>query len=384
MNILQIISSAGLYGAESVILNLSRVLNKSGHRSILGVFANSANPNLQLHERALDEGIESVVIPCSGQLDRAVNRRIRGLAQQAGVDIVHAHGYKADTYAYVALRSAGLPLISTCHGWLDNDARAYLYGVLDRIVLRKYCRVVAVSDEVRQRLLKAGISDERIVVIRNGIDVHRYHGAVSGQEGVPDREEMVVGLVGRLSYEKGVDIFIRAAALVLADHPSARFVVVGDGPDKSELDSLIDELKLGSSVLLSGRCDDMASAYRTFDVMVSASRQEGLPIAILEGMASGLPVVATAVGDVPSLIRNGETGLLLPPEEPSALAGAITNLLNDHELRRRLGLAARRLIEREYSSERMLGDYLAVYESALNGKAERSAEIASHGRREER
>jgi glycosyltransferase involved in cell wall biosynthesis len=171
--------------------------------------------------------------------------------------------------------------------------------------------------------------------------------------------------VGRLSVEKGVDIFLNAAAHVLAQIPDARFVVAGDGPDRAKLDALIDELGIRGSVRLLGRRDDMPSVYASLDVMVSASRREGLSIAILEGMASRLPLVATPVGEIPAVIRNGRTGVIVPVEDPEALAEAIIGLLQDSAQRERFGSAARQRVQDEYSAARMTADYLRVYEEAL-------------------
>ena len=363
MKILHIISSSGMYGAEAVILNLSRTLNEGGHRSMVGVFANASNPNLQLHQSDISEGIESHLIPCKGQLDRVVLSGIRELVASTQADVVHAHGYKADVYAYLALRGAHMPMVSTCHNWLDNDPLVYLYGVIDRLVLRRYAAVVAVSDEVKQRLLHSGVRAAKVHQIRNGIDLRPFERAAPTL-----REEMhlgqvpIVGLVGRLAKEKGVDIFLRAAAQVLRDFPSAQFVVVGDGPDREQLDGLVSELKLREHVSLLGRRDDMPSVYASLDVMVSASRQEGLPMAILEGMASSKPMVATAVGDVPAVVLDGRTGVLVPAENVPLLAAAIARLLHDAALREQLGSAARELIQQEFSAGRMAAEYLRVYQ----------------------
>ncbi|HEU5340727.1 glycosyltransferase family 4 protein [Edaphobacter sp.] len=363
MRVLHVISSGGMYGAEAVILNMSRVLNEGSHTSVLAVFANSPNPNLQLHERAATEGIESHLVPCRGQLDRSAIAGIRDLAQQVKADVVHAHGYKADIYAYLALRGKA-PLISTCHTWYDNDLTVRIYGAADRFVLRKYQRVVAVSDEVRQRLLKAGVREEKIRLIQNGIDLRPFqHAAPSLRDGL-EVDQPLIGLVGRLAPEKGVDIFLRAASRVLARMPASRFVVVGDGPDRTKLESLIDELHLRQHVSLLGQRSDMPSVYASLDVMVSASRQEGLPIAILEGMASNRALVATAVGEVPSVIANGRTGVLVPAPDEGLLAEAIVNLLSDPERRARLGMAAAQLVADEFSAERMTQDYLRTYEEA--------------------
>src|ERR1700674_5162751 len=117
-----------MYGAEAVILNLSRTLNEGGHSSVLGVFSNSANPNLQLHEAAVREGIESHLIPCKGQIDGSVIASIRKLAARTNAEIVHAHGYKADIYVYLALRTSRMPFVSTCHNWIDSKLLVSLYG----------------------------------------------------------------------------------------------------------------------------------------------------------------------------------------------------------------------------------------------------------------
>ena len=362
MKVLHIISSGGMYGAEAVILNLSRTLNEGGHHGILGVFSNSANPNLHLHESAAKSGVESHLIPCQGQIDRTVTRRIRALARQTQADVVHAHGYKADVYAYLALRGSGIPLVSTCHNWLEQNALVSFYGMVDRFVLRKYTAVVAVSDEVRRRLLNAGVSEDQIYKVENGIDLRPFERArPSLPEEVGAERALIVGWVGRLSREKGADILIHAAAKVLAHLPKTKFMVVGDGPERNELESLIDNLNIRSSISLTGRREDIPSMFASFDVVVSSSRQEGLPMAILEGMASRLPWVATAVGDVPTVIQDDVTGVLVPPEDVELLAAALVDLLQDADRRERLGVAARQLAEDRFSAERMTGDYLRIY-----------------------
>jgi glycosyltransferase involved in cell wall biosynthesis len=355
-----------MYGAEAVILNLSRFLNEGPHCSMVGVFSNSSAPNHQLYERAVKEGIESNLIPCNGQVDRTTIANIRELAVRTGADVVHAHGYKADIYVYLALRGLGIPFVSTCHTWYDNDLSVFLYGVADRFVLRKFARVVAVSDEVRVRLLKAGVREEKVDLVRNGIDLRPFDNVVPSLREVSASDgPLIVGLIGRLSWEKGIDIFLRAVARVVVEFPSAKFVVVGEGPDQDKLELLIDELGVRENISMLGRREDMPSIYASLDVMVSSSRQEGLPMAILEGMASGLPLVATAVGEVPTVVKDGRTGVLVPPEDAGSLAAAIVDLLRDSAKRLRLGEAAKQLIKEEYSAERMTADYLRVYAEAI-------------------
>lgn len=369
MKILHVISSGGMYGAEAVILNLSRTLNQNSHVSFLGVFSNAQNPNLQLHEAAIQEGIESHLIPCNGQVDRTVATVIRELAKKTGADIVHAHGYKADVYTYFALRNTKIPFVSTCHNWLKEGLLVSCYGIADRFVLRNYAAVIAVSDEVKMRLLKAGVHEDKVHLIQNGIDLRPFSEAIPSLRVDPSsRNALTVGWIGRLSHEKGADIFLQAAAIVLAEYPGARFVLVGDGPDLSMLNALAQKLDVEENVSFVGRRSDMPGIYASLDVMVSSSRQEGLPMAILEGMASGLSLVATTVGDVPTVVLDGRTGITVPSENVELLAAGIVKLLQDSEIRARYGKAARKLVEEKFSAERMADDYLRVYAGVVRGR----------------
>jgi len=384
MRVLHLISSGGMYGAEAVILNLSRTLNQQGHASIVGVFSNASNPNLQLHEVALAEGIESHQIPCRGQIDRSVPLAIRSLAASMRAEVIHAHGYKADVYAWLAMRGSGsqrgIPLVSTCHTWYDDNPLGWLYGALDRRVLRRYQAVIAVSDDVRTRLLAAGVLANRIHFIRNGIDLRPFNNAntrppsfvsastatadplASGAaDGTPNSQELLVGWVGRLTRDKGPDLFLRAIAQLRNRFPATRYIMVGEGPYRPECERLIAELAVGDLVQLLGQRSDMPAIFASCDLMVSSSRLEGLPMAILEGMAASLPWVAASVGAVPLAIRDGESGILIPPENVEILAASMARLMLHPEERARMGAAARTLAEREFSAERMTEDTLKVY-----------------------
>jgi glycosyltransferase involved in cell wall biosynthesis len=377
MRVLHVISSGGMYGAEAVILNLARAMEGGPHGMALGSFDNRPNANLELHQAAVGRGLESHLVLCRGQMDRSAVGRLRELARETGADVVHAHGFKADIYTYLAMRGRGAALVSTCHTWYDTDWRVRLYGALDRFVLRRYVRVVAVSEEVRGRLLRAGVDAARVRMVRNGVDLGPFAGAEPGTGsggGSGLRAELagalpagapLIGLVGRLAWEKGVDVFVHAAARVAEEFPEARFVIAGEGPERAMVEGLIGELGMGAKVTMLGRRDDMAGVYASLDVMVSASRQEGLPMALLEGMASGRAIVATAVGEVPGLIADGETGMLVAAEDVATLAAGIAGLLRAPERRARLGAEARRRVQEEYSAERMAGEYLRVYEEAV-------------------
>ena len=257
-----------------------------------------------------------------------------------------------------------MPLVSTCHTWYDDNRLVWLYGVIDRRVLRRYHAVVAVSDDVRQRLLHSGVQPDHIHFLRNGIDLRPFTNATPSLRhlAVPP-DGLLIGWVGRLTHDKGPDLFLRAIARLRPDFPTTRYLMVGEGPYRPEVERLLADLALGDIVHLLGQRSDMPSVYASCDLLVSSSRQEGLPMAILEGMATGLPWIAPTVGAIPLAIRDGENGILIPPENAEILATSIARMMRSPEERARMGTAARSLTESEFSAQRMSADYLSVYEN---------------------
>jgi len=194
-----------------------------------------------------------------------------------------------------------------------------------------------VSEAARVHALSVGVEPARVTLIRNGVDGARFAPrATRVRDGTP-----FVGYVGRLSPEKNPPLFLKTAALVLARHPQARFVVIGDGPMRAELEALAGELAMGHAIAFHGECENMPERYRNLDVLVATSWHEGTPLAVLEAMASGLPVVATDVGGVPELVASGVTGWLAAPGDEAALAERVIALLRSPETMCRFGEAAR-------------------------------------------
>jgi glycosyltransferase involved in cell wall biosynthesis len=369
MKVLHLISSGGMYGAEAVILSLTRAMSEKGHSSELALFHSETQPNEELELAAERASLPCHRIATSGPLDRTIPAQLRALMKQTGADVLHTHGYKADVYAWTAFRSLPVaPLVSTCHNWIDTTRALRIYGRLDRRVLRGFGAVIAVSEDVASRLRASGIPGFRVHLVRNGIDIPSPAGPIEMPPAAEVRDPMrplTVGLVARLSPEKGVDVFLRAAAQVKQQLPGIRFVVAGEGPDRPVLEQLIDTLGLQECVTLMGRVEDMPAFYASIDLLVCSSRTEGLPMALLEGMAVGLPVVATPVGEVPQLVLDGRSGCLVPVDDPAALAAAISSVLRDAGLRASMGLASRARVKESYSAQRMATAYVSVYQEVL-------------------
>ncbi len=370
MKVLHLISSGGMYGAEAVILSLLAERNRAEPNSCaLAIFHNPNAPPPMLHAVARERGFAAELlhlVSCRGQLDPRVPAQLRTLASCFGAEIVHTHGYKADIYAAITWRGSAPTLVSTCHTWYDNDLALRIYGAADRWVLRRFAAVVAVSEEVRARLLAAHVPAERIRVVHNGVDPDRFsQAATARRQSRSDSGALRVGLVGRLAPEKGIDLFLRAAALVLRQAPEISFAIAGDGPERGKLQELLAELHLEGKVTLLGRQEDMPAFFSTIDLLVSSSLQEGLPVALLEGMASGLPLVATRVGAVADIVLDGKTGLLVEAGQPEPLAAAVLQFASNPTWCERFGRAGQQRLAQEFSAHRMNAAYGQVYEQAF-------------------
>jgi len=370
MRILQIISSGGLYGAEQVVLNLARHLERMGHEGQIAVFENRHAPNVHVARAAAALHLPVQLIPCRGRLDWNMVARLRNMVESYGPDVVHMHGYKADIYGHAAIRSLQTASVSTCHGWVDNTLAVRAYGFVDRWVLRRFDLVFAVSTEIAERLRRAGVSPGKIRVIANGIDVAGFATDVPTlrRELGLDSKCVLVGAVGRLSLEKGFDVLVAAAKIVVQQFPEVKFVIIGDGPERTKLEQLTRECGLQEKLFWAGRRDDMAGVYASLDVQVQPSLQEGLPMTVLEGLAAEKPIVATRVGAVETVISDEQTGLLVEPGSADGIASAVTRLIRDSSLRIRLGQAGRARVEAKFSARAMTEKYLEAYADAFRGR----------------
>lgn len=280
--------------------------------------------------------------------------------------VVHANSSKAGILGRLAAVAARVPVrLFTVHGWAFKAhagiaAKAYLWA--DRLMSPLTTMTICVAESERRAGLRARTCRAgRTVVIHNGVDLAQLR-RLPGAAGMP----VTLLSVGRLRPPKDFTTLVRAVAAL--DPGSARLRIAGDGPDRTALATEVARLDLGGVVELLGQRGDVDELLAGADVFVLSSDSEGLPMSVLEAMAAGLPVVASAVGGVPELVRDGETGALVPPRDSAALAGAIRRLVVDPALRDRLGEAGRRRVEREFSLDRCRREHLEIYRDALRRK----------------
>jgi glycosyltransferase involved in cell wall biosynthesis len=367
MKILQLISSAGFFGAESVVLQLSRELNSLRVKNVIGGFDNSQNHHTEIAWHAEKYNLDVAVFKCGGKIDVKTLFDIKKFVKDNEIDIIHTHGYKSDVYGFMAGYLLKKPLMSTCHNWISDDLRTRAYYRLDKTILRRFHRVVAVSEDIETELLRNRISRNKISLIFNGIDTSKF-GDGSGnirREFNIDDSTKVIGTVARFTAEKGMPYLLEAAKELLNSFPDIVFMIVGDGPLKNDLAKKSIDLGISERVVFTGMRDDMPEVYSAMDIFVLPSLKEGLPMVLLEAMSAGKPVVATSVGAVTRVIENGKEGLLVSPGDANELKRAITLMLTDGEFSRQVSRNAYNRVSGNFSSKAMCSRYLEIYETLV-------------------
>lgn len=366
LTILSLISSEGYYGAENMLVALARNLSQLSCRCIVAVFCDSRFHHTEVGEHAQRQGLTVEIVPCNGKWDWSTVAEIRKLLVKHNVDLLHAHGYKSDFYAYLAAWPKRVALLATSHNWPSKLLTMRAYAALDRLVLRRFDKVIVVSGVVSDTLRRWGVAPDKISTIFNGVDIERFNGArPTLRSEIAPEDHSLVGFVGRLVPDKGGEFLLRAAAHVLAIHPKTTFVLVGEGPSRKEWETRATQLGIGHHVVFAGVRDDMPGVYASLDMVVLPSLIESMPMCLLEAMAAGKPVIATRVGAVPRLIIPEHTGLLVDPADVNGLATAIVRLLADPELARRLGENGRSNAAQHFSARAMAENYISVYEQVV-------------------
>ena len=310
------------------------------------------------------------------------------LLRDRGFDVVHLSAAKAALYGRLAARAAGVPIvIFNAHGFPFHDylnpAARITLATIEKL-LSRYCTdmVVCCGEAVRAYALSHNIvPSSRLVTIENGVEIPDSlpeRDAARRTLGLPPDAPVIV-TVGRLARQKAPENFLQAAASVLREVPAVRFLVVGDGPLKSQLQTLAERLGIASSVQFLGFRDDVPVILRAADIFALFSRWEGLPLTILEAMAAERPVVATAVDGNVEAVQHGRTGLISPAEDIGQFAVNLTTLVRAPDRARKMGFAGRRLVEQRFCVERMARQLSDLYQHLDERRQLRTIDGTSFG-----
>lgn len=370
MKILQLISSAGFFGAENVVLELSRELDCLNIKNTIGVFENSQNPHIEIALNAGKHNLKTEVFKCRGRVDVKTILDIKRFVQAKDIDIIHTHGYKSDIYGLIVAKLLKKPVMSTIHNWTPYNLVSRIYCHMEKVLLRNFNMTVAVAEDIRDELLRINVREDKIALIFNGVKTNKFDGCKKDlrEEFNIDNNTKIVGTVGRLVEDKGLFNLLNAASEISNTFENVRFMIVGDGPLRGELEKKSIELGIAEKVIFTGLRNDVPEVYSTFDIFALPSLKEGLPMVLLEAMASKKPIVATTVGAIPRVIANTKDGILANPGDVCGLKAAIISLLQDERLSRTLAYSAYRKVIEEFSSSAMCAKYVCIYERLLNSK----------------
>ena len=350
-------ASVGFGGQEIRVLGESRWLLAHGWGALI-----ACQPGSRLLSEAQAAGLPVAAIAMRSPVDMPALFALRRLMKARGVRLVHTHSSIDSWLATLAAKSLGLPVVRGRHVTIPVlRRRALVYRLADRVITS--------GETVKVLVARAGVPVGRIDAIAAGYDPARFHAGVSG---TAVRQEFglsgpVVGLVANLRGSKGHHYFLEAARDVLAELPQTRFLIVGDGIAFEEVRRRVHELGLDGQVIMTGFRRDVPEVMAALDVLVLPSiRSEAVSQVILQALALGTPVVGTTVGGTPDVVRDGVSGLLVPPADAPALAAAIGKLLRDPTRARAMARAGQALVQAQYTIDAMMGRTTSVYSELLD------------------
>jgi glycosyltransferase involved in cell wall biosynthesis len=363
MKVLHIIETPGTGGAEKVLVDIAVGLPREF--TSIGVMMCESWTGKELARH----GIPVAVMPLQRSFDAGWPLRFARFVRENKVDVVQSHEFTANVYATAGARLAGVPIVCTTHGknyWPHALYRRAAY----RWAARNSRAFVAVSNDLGRFVSGTlGIPEDRVRIIRNGIDISVYRrdadarARVRAELGVSESEPLLLAC-GELTEVKGHEILLRAAQQVAATRPDVVVAIAGDGPLREHLEALPAALGITSNVRFLGFRRDVPHLLSAADVFVMPSLSEGLPLAILESMAVGVPIVATGVGGIPELIRPSETGWLVQPRSPDELGRALLEAISNPQLRQKMAKTAQQFCTSQYALQATVNSYAQWYRNA--------------------
>jgi glycosyltransferase involved in cell wall biosynthesis len=363
MKILHLRSSNFYGGPERQIHFHARLAAKAGYEMIVGSFSENGNSPKFLEVITADN-IETQLFGVKNAYDFGAIGLVRKYLKENNIDILCTHDYRSHFVGYRAVRGNQTGWVAFSRGWTKDSLRVRLYTWLEKFIIRFADHIVAVSKAQKMKLVRLLISDLKITVAHNAIDIDSFANIVKvdlrKRFNLPD-DSIIVVAGGRFSREKGQKYLITAAAQALKYDKRLKFIIYGDGPDYNKIADNVRKLNLNEQIICPGFEKNLLGCLKGADILVNPSLSEGLPNIVLEAMAMGIPVIATSVGGVPELIHSGVDGIMVPPGDSKAIALSIIELAGDANQRDKLAEAARSTVGKFFMYEKQLASLETVY-----------------------
>jgi sugar transferase (PEP-CTERM/EpsH1 system associated) len=368
IKILHVIDSLDVGGMERVVIDVANGLDPARFEQIVCCLSRRGEA-----AGFLREGVRCLDLGKGAKADHLMPLKIAQVIRREKPDIVHSQSWSGVDTAIARLMTPGVKLVHSEHGrhvpyvqaesWKRRIARRCLYHLADS--------VFAISGEVREFYCReTGFPVERMAVIPNGIDVRRIDEAIT--DGVREglgiaKDDFVIGTVARLDATKDPLTLVRAFAKLRREQPDStlKLLIVGDGSERTHLETFVAEQGLNGAVVFTGLRHDVPRLLGAMNVFALSSLSEGMPITVLEAMAARLPVVATNVGALPELVEEGSTGFLTAPQDAEAMANRLARVSQNPEMASSFGSRARQKVEREFSLDQILRRYADLYAAVV-------------------
>lgn len=377
MTVVHVMKMTSVAGAEKHLLLLTAGLRARGLQVHVVMLVEPDRPVRAFHDAAAAEGIPVHSLVIRADVDPTLLTRLRRTLRLLRPSVVHTHLLHADLHGIPAARLAGVPVVITSRHNDNAFRRRSVFRQLNRALWASVDAGIAISEAIRRFAVEVeGAPPAKVRTIHYGIALERLQPAdlaalrdsVRAElRATPD--DLLVGIACRLIEQKGVQYGIRAFASLRNRFTAARLIIVGDGPLRAALEAEARACGAADRVHFLGWRSDVPRLLAGFDVLLVPSLWEGFGLVVLEAMSRRVPVIASRVSALPEIVSDGETGLLVPPCDPDALAQALALLLSDYALRRHMGLLAEDRLETRFSAERMVSQTVALYKELLERRS---------------
>lgn len=371
INILYLRDTDQVCGPGKTMINAHRTLDRDVFSLTLCVTGAGKDGKNAFCESAKKAGADVVTLKMTGFFDLPALLGLIRLIKKRRIDILQTHDAQTRRIGIVAAFLTGVSHISSLHGWIQNNRKQKLAVLLDKFLVRFSKKVIVMSEVMKAEIVSAGVPPEKVLILHNAVLLEDYPVGRSSkkvrEEFRINEDEKVIAYIGRLSAEKGPDIFVQVAQSILQKDSNVKFLIVGEGPLRSDLRKRVDALGLQDRIIFAGHRTDMEQVYAAIDILAITSFTEGLPNVLLEAFAHNKPVVSTRVGGTPEIISHGTNGFLVEPGRVDGIADCLRLLLSDPALARKMGSNGRKLIEEKLSFRKRTEKLEELYQTIIRG-----------------